>query len=308
MQDLIKADFKVENNIHIILKDKKKNFLTIQDFYHKNPFPNYKKNDDKMSILSLGNKNLLAKNLKEKIGLSKRVLEVGSGTCQLSNYLAIGTNNQIYCLDASVESLKLGAEFAEKNNLKNLTFVNGDIFDEIFHKESFDYIVCNGVLHHTGDTYKAFDSIVRYLKNDGLVLVGLYNKYGRLRTNIRRMLYNLFGEKIIYILDPVIRNLAKNENENQDKIDAWMQDQYIHPIEQQHSVDEVLNCFNKNNINFISSVPPMNFSIFDENKMFDKQNLSNYFYRILRQILMIIENYGAEGGLFIMVGKNANNK
>ena len=115
-----------------------------------------------------------------------------------------------------------------KNNLKNLTFVNGDIFDEIFHKESFDYIVCNGVLHHTGDTYKAFDSIVRYLKNDGLVLVGLYNKYGRLRTNIRRMLYNLFGEKIIYILDPVIRNLAKNENENQDKIDAWMQDQYIH--------------------------------------------------------------------------------
>ena len=28
----------------------------------------------------------------------------------------------------------------------------------------FDYILCNGVLHHTGDTFRAFAQIIKYLK------------------------------------------------------------------------------------------------------------------------------------------------
>ena len=116
-------------------------------------------------------------------------------------------------------------------------------------------------------------------------------------------MFSLFGKNIIYFLDPVIRNLKSNIRDNIEKINAWIQDQYIHPIEHQHTVDEVLKCFKKNEIEFISSQPPMNFSIFEKNNLFEKQILSNYFHRILRQILMIFQNYGSEGGLFVMIGK-----
>ncbi len=284
-------------------KSKDKNFIKIQKFYNKNPFPNYEINDDRLSILKKGNQNLLVKNLKNKIGLNKSILEVGSGTCQLSNYMAIGTNNKIYALDATLESLKLGLEFTKKNKINNVFFVNGNIFDDIFKHEIFDYILCNGVLHHTGNTVKAFEQIIKYLKKDGYIVLGLYNKLGRIRTNVRRFLYKILGKKIVFILDPVIRELRKNPQINKNKIDAWLQDQYEHPIEDQHFMDEVLQLFKKNNIKFVSSIPNMNSNIYNSEDLFVDQDIGPYFIRIFKQFLMNFQKYGAEGGLFVIIGK-----
>ena len=60
------------------------------------------------------------------------MIEIGSGTCQLSNYLAIGTNNEICAFDSSLTSLKIGKKFAKENNIPNIHFIRGDIFDKIF--------------------------------------------------------------------------------------------------------------------------------------------------------------------------------
>ena len=48
--------------------------------------------------------------------MNKSFLEVGSGTCQLSLALASGTNNSIIAMDPTKASLRLGKDFAEKNN------------------------------------------------------------------------------------------------------------------------------------------------------------------------------------------------
>ena len=106
----------------------------VKEFYQEDPFPNYKVDDNKHSILQRGENNWLMKELKEFVGFNKFIIEVGSGTCQLSNYLAIGTNNQIYAFDSSLQSLKLGKEFAEKSNIQNMNFVRGDIIDKIFRR------------------------------------------------------------------------------------------------------------------------------------------------------------------------------
>ena len=58
----------------------------VKDFYFDKPFPSYSSEDDKYSILKKGNENYLSKSVKNKIGNSKFILEVGSGTCQLSSY------------------------------------------------------------------------------------------------------------------------------------------------------------------------------------------------------------------------------
>ena len=156
--------------------------LKVGKFYEENPFPNYKINDNKYTIQEIGNNNFLMKELKKFVGFNKSLLEVGSGTCQLSNFLAVGTNNNIYAFDSSFQSLKLGKEFAEKNNIKNINFVRGDIFDKIFKDDAFDFVWCNGVLHHTKNPYEAFKNIIPRIKKNGYIIIGLYNKIGRFRT------------------------------------------------------------------------------------------------------------------------------
>jgi len=134
------------------------------DFYNEAPFPNYEDNDDKSSINQKGDNNYLARQFKNFIGFDKDILEVGCGTGQLSLYFSIGNNNRVYALDPTLASIKLGKDFAKKNKIDNVKFVNADIFDDVFNNETFDFIWTNGVLHHTKNPKLAFDITSKYLK------------------------------------------------------------------------------------------------------------------------------------------------
>ena len=281
------------------LKAKEEITKKVSNFYSSKPFPNYKIDDDKISIMEKGNKNILASQFKKFAGYNKNILEVGSGTGQLSAYFSIGNNNLIVALDATFESLKLAKEFANKNNIKNLKFVNSDIFDDVLADNFFDFIWCNGVLHHTKDPYLAFKIILKSLKKNGYILIGLYNKYGRIRTLIRRFFYKIFGKFFLNIFDPTLGKLKISEEEK----NAWIQDQYEHPQESLHTFDEVLKWFNDNNIEFISSIPACEFELSHFQNIFQKKSSKDYFSRLMNQIFMIFNNLGSDGGLFVMIGK-----
>jgi 2-polyprenyl-3-methyl-5-hydroxy-6-metoxy-1,4-benzoquinol methylase len=276
--------------------------LNVTNFYKESPFPNYKLDDNKGTILEKGNKNYLTSKFKNFIGYKKNVLEVGCGTGQLSLYFAIGTNNNVLGLDLTIESLLIAQNFAKKNNIDNIEFINSDIFDDVLNDEVFDFIWCNGVLHHTKNPYLAFEILIKSLKKNGYVLIGLYNKIGRIRTIFRKYLYKIFGEVILNFLDPTLRNLK----ENSDERIAWIRDQYMHPIESLHSLDEVLEWFDKNNIQFISSIPSCNLYEDENDDLFNKKSRGNFFSRIINQIYMIFNSLGSDGGLFIIIGKKNN--
>ena len=270
----------------------------VTNFYKETPFPNYKSNDDKSTILDKGNKNYLTSKFKNFIEYKKDVLEVGCGTGQLAIYFALGTNNRVVGLDPTIESLKLAANFSKKHNIENIDFVNADIFDDVLTDKFFDFIWCNGVLHHTKDPYEAFRILIKSLKNEGYVLIGLYNKMGRIRTVFRRYMFKLFGSKFLDIFDPTLRNLKDNVEER----NAWIRDQYIHPIESLHTIDNVLEWFDKNDIEFINSIPSSNFDE-DEGDLFSKKSKGDLYSRISNQLSMIFNNLGSDGGLFIVIGK-----
>ena len=297
MDNFFKKKFKDENGIFTFeVKDEKTKKVT--EFYDEKPFPNYKDEDNKHTILIKGDKNFLANQFKRFIGYKKNVLEVGCGTGQLSNYFAIGTNNNIVGLDPTKTSLNLAKEFSDKNKISNIQFVNADIFDDLLNDEVFHFIWTNGVLHHTKDPYGAFKILIKSLKKEGYVLVGLYNRLGRIRTIIRRYIFKIFGRKIIEKIDPTLRNLKFDENE---KI-AWIRDQYIHPLESLHTIDEVLKWFKIHNVEFISSIPSSDFD-YDYNNIFEKKSPGTFFSRILNQFLMIFNSFGSDGGLFVLIGK-----
>ncbi len=281
---------------------------TVISFYKDDPFPNYEISDNKFTILDKGDKNLFTSNLKKFIGYNKKILEVGSGTCQLSNYLSIGNNNQITAFDANFSSLKTGFDFAKKNGIKNVDFICGDIFDEHFEEKYFDIILCNGVLHHTKDTFEALKRISKALKKDGIILVGLYNKFGRLRTFFRKYIYKIFGKNYLMMFDPVLRKTDKNSKK---KINAWIKDQYTHPVERSHTFDEVIKNFKTNDINFFNSYPSCDFFNDDDvnqdvSALFRKGKEGTKIDRILAQICMIFNRQGDEGGLYIFLGQKKN--
>mgnify|MGYP001397130205 FL=1 len=270
----------------------------VTDFYKITPFPNYKTNDDRRTILEKGNRNPLAQQFKKYIGNNKIVLEVGCGTGQLSIYFALESNNKIISLDPTLTSLNLAKDFAKKNNISNISFLNVDIFDDVLSDECFDFIWCNGVLHHTKDPYLAFKTSIKSLKKKGYVLIGLYNKFGRFRTILRKYLSKIFGLKIFEIFDPTLKKLKLDDEEK----NAWIKDQYFHPIESLHTIDEVLKWFKENNIEFISSIPSSDFD-YDYNDIFEKKSEGTFYSRIINQISMIFNQLGSDGGLFILIGK-----
>jgi ubiquinone/menaquinone biosynthesis C-methylase UbiE len=131
MEDFLKKEsYSNDKILSFEIKDTTTNKVT--KFYKESPFPNYKDNDNKSTILEKGDKNALAAQFKKFIGFKKKVLEVGCGTGQLSIYFSIGTNNEVVGLDPTIESLELAKNFSEKNNISNIKLVNADIFDDVF--------------------------------------------------------------------------------------------------------------------------------------------------------------------------------
>ena len=298
LDKIFKKKLTLENDIFYHDKANKES-EEIEKFYNISPFPNYSQDNSKRDTLLRGEKNLFFKNLKNFIGYNKKVIEVGSGTCQLSMYLALETNNEIFALDTTINSLKIARDFKFKNGIDNVHLIKANIFDEIFFDEVFDIVCCSGVLHHTYNPQKGFNIICRNLKKNGYIIIGLYNKIGRLRTFIRQKLYKIFGKRIIKILDPHLRKMPTN---SKDRESAWIRDQYVHPRESSHTFDEVLKWFSDNNIKFINSVPSCEIN-YENYNFFEEKTTASYFQRIFQQISMIFSPLGGEGGLFLFIGK-----
>ena len=266
----------------------------VQDFYKNNPFPNYQGKEDRMSLIDHFSKNTYLQDLISKIGFGKKIIEVGSGTSQLSNLIALMTNNNVIAFDATYNALKLGKDFADKNYIHNIRFVQGYIvnINKLFNLNDFDFVFCSGVLHHTSEPFENFMKITEILKENGQIIIGLYNKYGRLYSKLLKILYKIFGKKILYFFDDVL----KKQKISKEQSESWIRDQYIHPLESTHSIDEVFKWFKLANIKTTSTIPDLTVV----SKNIEKK--INLIPRIFVQFFMNFNHLGKDGGLFIVEG------
>ncbi|MEK9568728.1 MAG: class I SAM-dependent methyltransferase [Alphaproteobacteria bacterium] len=277
--------------------------VRVANFYRVAPFPNYEGFETKAHLNKVLASNSFLKDLKETIGLGKKFIEVGSGTSQLSLAMATGTNNLVVALDPTLESLELGKRFACSQEIDNVVFLQADIFEDPIQSDYFDCVWCSGVLHHTQDPKQGFEIITRWAKKDGLIILGLYNRIGRLRTYFRKILYlmcgrSFFGQKVVRFFDPRLRGKGWQIRER-----AWFRDQYQHPVETAHSIDEVLNWFRENEIEFLGAIPSLNLDGRLEKISEMDGKTANFIDRIIAQILLIFTKSGSDGGVFIVVGR-----
>lgn len=71
-------------------------------------------------------------------------------------------------------------------DLPHVNIVQANLMALPFHDRSFDLVYSIGVLHHTPDTRKAFESLLRYLKPGGVISIWLYPKWSPFRETMNQ--------------------------------------------------------------------------------------------------------------------------
>jgi SAM-dependent methyltransferase len=271
----------------------------VMAFYDETPFPNYDDLDSPERLRAKAEQGLFARLLNEEIPHGARVLEAGCGTGQLSNYLGLTWGRTVFGTDLCVNSLTLANDFRHTHEVPSVAFVQMNLFRPAFRPETFDVVISNGVLHHTGDPRGAFTSLLRCLRPGGHVIIGLYNTYARLTTDARRLFFRLTGDRLTF-LDPRLRRLALNA----DRRRAWFMDQYKHPHESKHSFDEVLRWFDASGVEFTASIPRCvaTESFSPSDRLFAPRGRGSAFDRLVVQLGMLLSG-GREGGFFTMIGR-----
>ncbi|MDO8509358.1 MAG: class I SAM-dependent methyltransferase [Nanoarchaeota archaeon] len=282
----------------------------VQNFYNKTPFPDYEldrfnKREDLINAVYP-----FAKLLDRSIPENASIIDVGTGTGQLSAFLSL-RRKKVYGIDFSDSSLDKAKKLKKKLNLKTWNLEKIDILDseQIEKLGKFDYVLCLGVLHHTGNAYGGFKNILKLLNPQGKIAVGLYNNFGRIPLKVRITLAKTIFKNNQKIKDSFIK-MQIGDVEDKERARGWWNDQYLHPHETTHSIGEVLNWFKKNDIEYIETVP--------STKIFDQSNLEiagvwnkcdvgypNFLVRAGKQLMWILNNQ-REGGYWITFGKLKN--
>jgi SAM-dependent methyltransferase len=270
----------------------------VKEFYEETPFPNYDDHDSARSLVEKSRRGLYARRLDETIPYNTTLLEVGCGTGQLTNFLGLGCR-RVVGTDMCLNSLRLGDAFRREHELGRVRFAQMNLFRPCFRPGSFDVVLCNGVLHHTADPAGGFRVLAELVKPGGHFVLGLYNAYGRLMTDLRRQLFRLTGGRARWI-DPILRRGLGS-----DKHRAWFADQYRHPHESKHTTGEVLRWFDRAGLEFVRGIPALrpDDEGLDGASLFEPLPRGSPLERLLAQAMQVLATGQKEGGFFVMIAR-----
>lgn len=132
----------------------------------------------------------------------KTFLDVGSGS-GLFSLAAYRLGAKVKSFDYDEDSVKctryLRDTYAPDSDWE---VSQGSILDDelVGKLGTFDVVYSWGVLHHTGDMYKAFENVEKLVKDDGTLFISIYNDQGKISTGWTAV-------KKLYVSAPVLRPL-----------------------------------------------------------------------------------------------------
>jgi len=127
---------------------------------------------------------------RKKLGLASRdeladfyagkraILECGPGSGFNSRFMAEHTQGQVFALDVSEAA---NTTYENTRDLPNCHVVQADLMAAPFVDESFDFIIADGVLHHTPGTRLSVNALYRKLAPGGQFYFYVYRKMGPAR-------------------------------------------------------------------------------------------------------------------------------
>ena len=249
------------NEIKEISKINNKQSLLIKNQYEENPFPRWRttslseKIDLKDFIYQQTSNNFINYDLKKK-----KILIAGCGTGrQIFNYSGIN-NAEIFAIDISKTSLAYAKRMTDQYKIQNIKYFQTDLLNVDLLEESFDMIICTGVLHHMEKPFEGLKSLYKVLKPNGFMKLGLYSTIARssikeLRDDIIKLDLNFNKNNM-----SKIREIILNSENNGIKIISKFNDFYstsglrdliFNKIEHTFNLIEIKNEIFKQNLTFL---------------------------------------------------------
>ncbi len=194
---------------------KKQNYIEeVRNQYENYPYPprdpqNEKKFFTYVPTVSLEFLNYYHYEGRQDFSNGYRVLIAGGGTGDAVVTLAEqcrDKNVKITYLDISKASMEVAKSRLKVRSIEDkVDWIHGSLLDcaNIF-DEKFDYINCSGVLHHLDSPEEGLKALSSVLKDDGLMAIMLYAKYGR---------------QAVYQIQDLLKILNKNENNMKQKVE-----------------------------------------------------------------------------------------
>ena len=289
------------------MNDKRSISNTVKSFYNKYPFPGFDINKYISRDDLLKQATEYAKMIYMNIPYGKKIIDIGCGTGQFTCLLSLKAS-YVVGVDFSEASIKRANELKQRLGLKNIEFLVGNIENLNIPQGKFNYVFCNGVLHHLKDQYKGFLNICRFLDEGSYIIMGSYNKYGRIVFNMRKMLSKIISKNRNRPKIEEIKSKGITGGVDAEKKSSWFLDQYFHPYEKTFTVSEIINWFNKNNISYISSMPSI--ESIDSSRLFTRPFVEQaqrgsllislkYFFVQLSWIWSLRNS----GGYFVLIGR-----
>jgi SAM-dependent methyltransferase len=142
----------------------------------------------------------------EKPRADRAILVAGCGTSQAARYALTEPDARVTAIDISETSLRHTRDLQQKHGLRNLRLHRLAIERIGELGETFDQIVCTGVLHHLSDPDAGLRALRNVLAVNGAIHVMVYAPYGRAGIYMMQDYCRLLG---IGVADEELRDLGE---------------------------------------------------------------------------------------------------
>jgi 2-polyprenyl-3-methyl-5-hydroxy-6-metoxy-1,4-benzoquinol methylase len=227
--------------------------------YEQHPFPSIKDKRHKAEAEMPLRLTLLG--IKPEDYIDKKVLDAGCGTGEYSCWYA-NQGSYVTGVDLSEASLQKASEYAAREGINNVKFEKQSVLKLNFPDASFDYVASMGVLHHTPDPRAGFEELCRVLRPGGVIVISLYNKFGRFRHNVKqfivkRLAGNDIDKRVAWAKRLFPRTCSTLQKSRNDEPDVILYDAFGIPHESQHTIGEVLEWFDSNRVEYMGAFGPV---------------------------------------------------
>lgn len=189
------------------------------------------------------------------------VLIAGCGTNQAAVIAFTNPSAHVVAIDVSAPSLRHQELLRERYDLRNLELHLLPIEDVSSLGRDFDLIMSTGVLHHLADPQVGMNALADCLREDGVLALMLYARYGRIGVEIMESVFSdvklsqdeaslaLVHQALAYLPadHPVRSYLALAPDLS---FDAGLVDTFLHGRERSYTVEECLELVDNSGLVF----------------------------------------------------------
>ncbi|HXI13960.1 MAG TPA: methyltransferase domain-containing protein [Thermoanaerobaculia bacterium] len=272
-----------------------------QQFQEKTLFSEYDDFDTLRSLIEKSRAELFTRLLNEQIPYHARVAEVGCGSGQLTNFLAIAQRT-VAGVDSNIDALRVAQRFKIAHQLERAAFAHVNLLQPGLREDFFDFVISLGVLDRTSHPREVFGRIARLVRSDGYFVIGLSKRRSRILQAGRQALARFAGNRR-WQGDRRLGGLGDQEQRGQ----SWVRDRTSHPRESTHTLEQVLRWIEQDGFRFINMIPKPGFGdrLRVGDALFNPQPCRTRAERFLAQTGDWV-NEGPEGGHVIVIAQRTD--